>query len=35
MLMGSKFTNQFEMNLKSDIFKANFDALNQTIIEEV
>ena len=34
-LMGSKFTNQFEMNLKSDRFKANFDALNQTIIEEV
>ena len=34
-LMGSKFTDQFEMNLKSDRLKANFDALNQTIIEEV
>ena len=27
--MGSKFTNQFEMNLKSDRFKENFYALNQ------
>ena len=27
-LMGSKFTNQFEMNLKSDRLTANFDAPN-------
>ena len=28
-LTGSKFTNQFEMNLKSDRLTANFDAPNQ------